>query len=151
MELDSKKSEALEKYGLQAYTVTEGWGVETDSHRYLVFTADERDCFGRSNFIGSLKSKEIDDYLELSEDIPSVEFTKVVLKYVIENEDFADYVKARFFYDLIGYDAYVTIRDDLQPEDFPDREFPNLIEYDEIDGIQILKFKKEVASSGSGT
>lgn len=150
MELDSKKSEALEKYGLQAYTVTDGWGVETDSHRYLVFTGDERDCFGRSNFLGSLKSKEIDDFLELSGDNPYVEFSKVVLKYVIENEDFADYVKARFIFDIIGYDSYVTIRDDLQPDDLPDREFPNLIEYDEIDGIQILKFKKELATPGSG-
>lgn len=150
MELNSKKSEALGKYGLQDYTVTDEWGVETDSHRYLVFTEDERDCFGRSNFIGSLKSEEIDDYLEIPEDNPKLEFSKVVLKYIVENEDYEDYVKARFIFDIIGYDSYVTLRDDLQPENLPDREFPNVIRSDEIDGIQILKFKKELASAGFG-
>lgn len=150
MELNSKKSEAWGKYGLQDYTVTDEWGVETDSHRYLVFTEDERDCFGRSNFIGSLKSEEIDDYLEIPEDNPYLEFSKVVLKYIVENEDFEDYVKARFIFGIIGYDSYVTLRDDIQPEDLPDREFPNVIRYDEIDGIHILKFKKELASAGSG-
>lgn len=150
MELNSKKSEALEKYGLQDYTVTDEWGVETDTCRYLVFTEDERDCFGRSNFLGSLKSKEIDDYLKLSGSDPHVEFSKVVLKYIIENEDFEDYVKARFIFDIMGYDSYVTIRDDLQPVNLPDREFPEIFESEEIDGIQILKFKKELVSKGSG-